>query len=418
MSSDSHSTQTRLDAAYSDGETAASHDVVLSLDGGELRIESDQLSVRWPVKAVRLLSHIPGEPFILGHKRTDERLVLDPASETVLTAWFPALLDTRRRRRGTLYLGGSLTGLAAGLAAAFFFGIPALSGPLAQQVPLDVEERMGEQTNTMIGFFARECVHSDLARSELDRIATEFSQASQSPFPLQIRIVDAEFPNAFAMPGGRIIVTDELIELMNTPEEFLGVLAHETAHVAQRHVMAAQLRQLGSGMVLELLIGGGSGAGQELARAGASVEGLRHSRSAEREADALGIAYMDALDIDPDGMARFFEVLEAYIDDQRIAAEAGPDGDPHWLDSLLSSHPDTQVRAERAREAAAALNWSGNAAMSEPAWQAINEVCTSEDAEEKSDPLDVLETLRDRLRENGLDVEEGSKSKPDPDTQD
>lgn len=398
-----------------DGQSARLTAVHLSLDGKKLRISGEGIRESWRVRSLRICSEGGASPLIIGQRKTDARIMIAPEDRAALARWLPALLDGRQRRRGTWMLGGSLTAMAASLVGFMFIGLPALSGPLAQQVPLEVETRLGERSNAFVGMFSQECEASEEARAALAALSTAFREVSGSDFELDMRVIDADFPNAFAMPGGQIVVTDDLIELMRSPEELAGVLAHESAHVAQRHVMAAQLREMGFGMMLDFLLGGSSGAGQELARAGASLESLRHSREAELEADELALSYLDELDFDPDGLARFFETLNTYIETQVAASpDSGSDEDAGtddgtttpqssgkanetWIDAVLSTHPDTQGRADRARLAAQGLPWSGQAVMSEASWQAVRDVCSAESEAQTESAANVIERIGEIL---------------------
>ncbi len=408
-----------IPAQYSDGLSAAIVQVHLSLRDGVLHISGPGLSRAWPCRGVRVLTHIDGAPLVLGFKGSDERLTIASDDEDMLREWFPVLLDRDRRRQGTLLLGGTLTALAAGVVAFAIFGLPGLADRIADRVPLDVEARMGERTNGMVSLFTAECTHSEDARITLDRIAADLTAASGSPFDIQIRIVDADFPNAFAMPGGYVVVTDELMAMMDTPEQLFGVLAHEAAHVAERHVMAAQVREMGAGVLLELLVGGGSGAGQELARAGATVESMRHTRSAEYEADALALDYLETLDVNPEGLAEFFDIIDAFVSEPSLESATGSarettDSDTDsktdsgtdsassvdsgrndsgrndsgrndsgrntaWIEGLLSTHPNTAERARDARTAAVDIRWSGTPALTDTQWSVLQAVCTNED---------------------------------------
>lgn len=427
MSSSTHTTaRPALAGTYADGESARLHAVTVALDGDTLALDGEGIAVRWQVAKLRRLPDRPDGAAVISEKGSDARLWIGASDRDVLRTWFPRLFAPGRTRRGTLILGAALTGIAVASLAFLFVGLPLLSRPLAHAVPLDVERRMGEQTNQMVTWFTDECETGEEARAALDSLGSRLHAVSDSPFEFRLRIVDAGFPNAFALPGGRILVTDELIDEMESPDELAGVLAHEAAHVAQRHVMAAQLREMGFGVLLELLIGGGSGAGQEIARTGATLESLRHTRGAESEADDYALQYLVAADMNPHGLADFFERMQAVLegeteteaeDDDAEAesedagedtgastdlpvedvsepsAEAGHGSKERWLSSVLRTHPDTRARAERARAAAEQIGWSGEPALNETEWAALQAVCS-----EGPIPGDTpIERVRDRI---------------------
>jgi Zn-dependent protease with chaperone function len=398
-----------IPGVYSDGESAALHTIVVKLASTGLTLSGEDIAVEWPIKRLRRLPSPADGSIMLALHGSDARLIISPEHADVLRQFFPVLMDARKVRRGTIILGASLTALAASVAGFLFFGLPALSGPLAHMTPLAVEERMGEQSNHFVSLFSNECVASPAAQASLDELGERLRTVSQSPFELKLRIIDAQFPNAFALPGGWIVVTDDLIDLMESPDELAGVLAHETAHVSQRHVMSAQIREMGFGMLLEFMIGGGSGAGQGLARAGASLESYRHTRGAEAEADDFAMQYLVDADLNPDSLAQFFDRLAEFIEsesrsednDAESVDEAEPVSDSgasgEWVEALLRTHPETRERAEKARLIAASIDWSGEPALSDDAWAEIQSVCSEEDSRSDQELDNIVETIKDVL---------------------
>jgi Zn-dependent protease with chaperone function len=396
-----------ITGTFADGDTAAIHAVTIAVEGRRLAITGEALRVYWRIRRLKRLPDRPDGAVVLTERGSDARLSIEPDSVASLRALLPKLLDPGQARRGTWILGGTLTATAAGIAGFLFFGLPALSHPLAHAIPVDVEYRLGERSNQFVAWFTDECETTDTAQAALDELAGRLHAVSHSPFEFRPRIVDAHFPNAFALPGGHIVITDELIDEMESPDELAGVLAHEAAHVARRHVMAAQLREMGFGVLLEFLIGGGSGAGQELARTGATLESLRHSRGAEAEADAYALQYLHAADLNPHALADFFERMQVVFEDMEADTEAGNDGDDTtttpdsgtraeaWLRAVLRTHPDTARRAARARAAAAALDWSGEPALEDTPWAALDAVC--EAGVSRSDT--AVEQMRDRIQD-------------------
>ena len=440
----------RITGRFTDGETAAVHDVDLVIGDGSITITGDTVAVSWPVARIKRLPDRPDGAVILSLKGSDARLSIDPHCVAAVRAALPRLLDQQRSRRGTLLLGGALTGTAAAIAAFIFLGLPALSRPLARAVPPEVELRMGAQTNQLVAWFTDECETSPEAQAALDRLGARIETASGSPFEFKLRIVDADFPNAFALPGGWIVVTDDLIDIMESPDELAGVLAHEGAHVARRHVMAAQLREMGLGVMLDFLVGGGSGAGQEIARTGATLETLRHTRTAEAEADRYALEYLAASDMNPAALADFFERMHSVFEDVQSDDEAGtadassedagpdaadaaeaetaetrsPETDttdtpttgtgtaetgaadqarpgrrtdrtPDWVRSVLRTHPDTAERAREARLAAADIPWSGTPSLNADEWAALQGVCDGGGIRDNTS----IDRIRDRLED-------------------
>ena len=134
-------------------------------------------------------------------------------------------------------------------------------------------------------------------------------------------VVDDPSINAFALPGGYIGVHTGLIEATRNENELAGVLAHEIAHVTQRHIaraIHAGQRQslLSTAMMLGAIVAAAAGAGGDVvqgamaaAQGSAAQQRINFTRSNEYEADRVGIEALAEAGFDPNGMATFFEVL-------------------------------------------------------------------------------------------------------------
>ena len=164
-------------------------------------------------------------------------------------------------------------------------------------------------------------------------------------------VVDDPRINAFALPGGYIGVHTGLIDASRSEDELAGVLAHEIAHVTQRHIarsIHANSRQsiLSTALMLGALIlaaTGGSGdalqAGMAVAQGTAAQQQINFTRSNEHEADRIGIGALAEAGFDPHGMASFFEVMSR----QQLSA---PDT---RMPEFLRTHPVSSDRIAEAR---------------------------------------------------------------------
>ena len=170
-------------------------------------------------------------------------------------------------------------------------------------------------------------------------------------FDYHARVVNAADINAFSLPGGPIYVNRGLIEAVRNEGELAGVLAHEMAHVAQRHgtsqVTKAYGAQLGVGLLAGVLGGRDHrlGMGEQIVGSlGLNALFLKFSRNAENEADRVGAQMMARAGYDPMAMASFFDLLAAQ---QRR--------DPGAVAQFFSSHPSPRNRSANIRAEAARL---------------------------------------------------------------
>jgi predicted Zn-dependent protease len=161
--------------------------------------------------------------------------------------------------------------------------------------------------------------------------------------------------NAFALPGGYIGVHTGLIDATRNEDELAGVIAHEVAHVTQRHIarsIHASSRQsiLSTALMLGALILGAASGDSDVAQAGMAVaqgtsaqQQINFTRSNEHEADRIGIGALAGAGFDPHGMSSFFEVMSR----QQLNA---PD---ERMPEFLRTHPVTSTRIAEARTRAA-----------------------------------------------------------------
>jgi Zn-dependent protease with chaperone function len=159
-----------------------------------------------------------------------------------------------------------------------------------------------------------------------------FSPSGAGKFNLNFREGGIIGPNAFALPDGTVVITDELIAMTDGDDELiLGVLAHEMGHVEHDHSLRQLYRAAGVASLI-MLIGGDIGEGaQDLLVQGAGLLTLSFSREAESEADRHSVEIMLKAGRDPLAIARFFEVL---------GKKLGDNGGT----SMLSTHPGTPER--------------------------------------------------------------------------
>ena len=178
-------------------------------------------------------------------------------------------------------------------------------------------------------------------------IGTRLSKVAAGPrYPYSFTVADYREVNAFALPGGPIWVHRGLIQSSMSESQLAGAMAHEIAHVAQRHA-ASQLTNVmvarwGIGL-LGAVLGNVGGAGPAQAAAGLLADGafLKFSRDDEREADRVGVRIMTKAGWDGDGMIELLEIL------RREARR-----DPQAVEVFFSTHPSP---AERIAELKALL---------------------------------------------------------------
>ncbi|MDP3660393.1 M48 family metallopeptidase [Phenylobacterium sp.] len=345
-----------MQARFHDGRTAQAHDVELTLVDGAVLFYADGQAHRWALAGVEV-EVLGGLVRLAAPAGGDGRLMVDGAAWRAATG---GVAPSGKRFREARLIG-ALVAAAAAVTAFVFIGMPALSGPLARATPIKFEQQMGDSFDVQISAPLRTCKQDPAGQAALRRLGETLQRQADTPFRIRVRAVEAPFANAFALPGGAVLVTDDLIAMARSPEELSAVIAHEAAHVEKRHVMQAVWRSFGFGMVLDAVVGGGSGAGQQAVLLAGGLSDLRYGRQAEAEADARGQDLLQAAGLSSQGMAPFFARL------------AGKGGDAPGAAELIASHPASRQRAEVARARAK----PGAAAFTPTEWAAVKAACVT-----------------------------------------
>ncbi len=334
-----------------------------------LLLHEDGLTILHPVaedrdedlllKDLRLVEALPDRTVLSRAGKPDWRIVALPA--------LPAAFTARVRKAGpgagrqALVYGGAAAILVAfGLFLWFRGG--ALVAALAPAVPHSVTVPLGEAiVQSMTG--GRLCETPE-AEAALARLTARLLPEGGSAEPVRVRVADVALANAFAAPGGQVVITRGLIEQAGGPDEVAGVLAHELGHVEHRHPTALLLRNLG----MSILLGGLS----DSARMADLLLANAMTRDAERVADRFALTILDQAAISPAGLVAFFERV---VPEEGEKAKAGRPGQAlETLGRWSSTHPPAPERLAVFR-AAARNAGETRPAMPEADWKALRAAC-------------------------------------------
>jgi Zn-dependent protease with chaperone function len=248
-----------------------------------------------------------------------------------------------RSRRGTPK--PLIFGLA--LLALFFGGLILLwtlkdniADYIAKKIPMEWEEQFGDMVYESVQSEGTVLTNSVWDGAVSNITARLLPVVKDTGYEFKFHIMDDTNVNAFAIPGGHVVILTGLLESAETPEEVAGVLAHELAHVTRRHTLRNIVKSAGLLIVLQALLGDTSGL------LGLAAEGSRYllqqkfSRDFEREADETGWSYLVQANIDPRGMTKFFEKMRDMIANSGAAVMEG-------TLALANTHPTSQERIDR-----------------------------------------------------------------------
>lgn len=235
--------------------------------------------------------------------------------------------------------------------------LPAMGDSAAVAFSSDTEAAIGRQIVRNLragGYILDDPETAEYLQSLGQRIGSHSGIAGQR---FHFFLVDSPEINAFALPGGYVGINAGLFMITQNESELASVIAHEIAHVTQRHI-ARQIEQASrmnlatsAAMLAAILIGVSSGQG-EVIEAGVAIGSaaqmqnrINYTRAHEHEADRVGIGILAAAGFDPVAMATMFEQLERRA---RLTGTALPD--------FLRTHPVNAARVAEARDRARALN--------------------------------------------------------------
>jgi Zn-dependent protease with chaperone function len=352
-----------VNAEYFDGRSAQAHPVRLQVQDRELLIDGDAIALRVPLRDVQWPERqrhgtrrieLPDG----GTVRCQDAVAFDAFARA---AGAGDSITVRVQQSWKLTLAAVLVLIGVAVAG-YRWGLPAAAHALLAFVPATVDERIGASAYDTIAPWLLQPSRVSAERQQQLRGAFQRAVARAHARPplaeIQLRFHRAPRlgANAFALPGGIIVVTDELLtRLENRDDVVLGVLGHELAHVQRRHGMRLLVQTTLLGAATSVAFGDFS---TLLAGLPALLGQLGYSRDLERQADGDSIDFMRANGISPLVMVTMFELMARPArSDGAASAPAGPPSAPESSGALgiaFSSHPADAERIARFRAAAGA----------------------------------------------------------------
>lgn len=325
-------------AHWFSGQELVAHPVTLVYDGATLHLEGLAAPRRFTLEQVRVSDRLGRTPRFLYFPDGSSA---ETSENDAVDAW----LATRSRGRGSALIhwleqrsrvaAAATVLLVASVAALAFYGLPVLAHRAAQAVPPRIERQAGE---VALQALERMLQASELSARERARVTAQMDRITRArgitaAARIEFRSM-GRFPNAFALPGGILIVSDELAR-MATDEELAAVLAHETAHWQLRHGVQSVFRNSAALLVVSTITGDLSTLTTFASTLPLLLLQNGYSREFEQEADHYAVETLRLAQIDPRYLATILTKLE------RKRPDSGRDF------SYLSTHPATKDRAAR-----------------------------------------------------------------------
>ncbi|MFN8436221.1 MAG: M48 family metallopeptidase [Cytophagales bacterium] len=209
----------------------------------------------------------------------------------------------------------------------YFLIVPFLIDNFVRNCPKEIEENIGSKVyETYMMSESKDSVLTD----DLNNFSKNIN--FKTDYNLHFTVVNSSQVNAFALPGGEIVVYKGILEKINSPEQLAALLSHEVSHVTLRHSLKGIIRHFSTSILLSLLVGDSHGVTSFIAQQSDALVGLGYSRSLEQDADQEGFKLLKYNKIDADGFVGLFQILNK-------------ENHEHSLDiSWMSTHPLTSDR--------------------------------------------------------------------------
>lgn len=352
---------------YSDGQSASVIDVSVTpaQDGLHITAPDGQAIAMWPWDQVGLVEKVtPSRPIrLLNRSAAGARLTFDhPAVLPILESMAPNLARAPFGRNQvrtialTVGIGGAIIGFLV-------FGLPLIAKPMAKLIPVAWEEQVGDDTidvvNRLFAGGKKSCTGEEGLKA-LDGLAQRLLMGTETPYRIRVSVANTDMVNAFAVPGGRVVLFRGLIDKATSAEEVAGVLAHELAHVVYRHPTQSMITSVGWSAILSAFTGGASFSSEVVAQVAAHLATSAYSRDLETEADREGVAMLNRSGIGGGGLIKFFELVQK-LEKKGIS-----------LPEYLSSHPMTDSRIAAIRKVSKP---AATSALTETEWRTVQNIC-------------------------------------------
>lgn len=356
---------------YLDGRSAARHPVTIQIMRNGLHVTTSlNKKFAWSYPTIRQTQgSYKGEQIRLetGTELPEALIVQDHNFLVALKKAAPDLTthfhDPRKRSHRVKLTVYAALGTIVLTVCLYMWGIPGFAGFVTPFVPVSWEDRLGKLVVERLAPVEQRCTDPKIIEP-LNQLVTQLADAApDNPYKIKLFVVKHPLVNAFAAPGGYVVVFSGLLELTDRPEQLAGVLAHEFQHVYKRHTTRAIIQHTSSSVLLAAVAGDFSGAMTYGIEAARTMGMMRYSRNHEQEADREGLQLLVDAGMDPQGMVEFFSLLQKKYPDL-----------PNMM-KYISSHPNTQTRIDDLEQMIQPLSPSPSPLLPEVDWKEVRKVC-------------------------------------------
>ncbi|MEM6604847.1 MAG: M48 family metallopeptidase [Pseudomonadota bacterium] len=328
-----------IQARYFDGQRSGGSEAQLVLLSEGIRLQLAEVSRTYARNELRVTPPVGHGDWVIelpdgGSLRVSDDDFVSHLSESLGGKSWVGVLEKKWR-----WAAAALVLTVSVVWAAVTIGIPAAAKQIAHAVPPDLEAEISEQSLSALDGVVFS--PTALSREQQERLQYLFNEVRAtrpefSAYRMELR-KSRIGPNAFAVPGGVVIMTDELVQLTASDDELLAVIAHEVGHLYERHGLRTLLQNSASAVLIASITGDLTNITAFAAAVPTLLLQSRYSRDFEREADAFAFQYLHSKDISTDVLSDLLIRMEQSL---------GTD-DEGRLGSWFSSHPRSEERREK-----------------------------------------------------------------------
>lgn len=321
---------------YYDGRTSRRHAVSIMISGGVLYMRGDAIR-HCPLADMEISEKSVHAARKFGFPDGGYVEMDDAASANALLAaagHTDSLVERLQQSWGNALM--ALFATVGVLVLSYLYLIPATAYVAAKSMPASVERSLGDGVLTFLDKHMLKPTRLSAQRQEeiVNAFKTLKAPAEGAP-EYTILFRDSRIgPNALALPAGYIILTDDMVKLVDSDQELMGVLGHELGHLHERHITQRIIQSSAIGAATTLLFGDVSAV---MANIPTAMLDMKYSRDVETDADDYAVAMMKTNGISPEQLARVFEKMSK-MDEEHMP--------------YLSSHPIPKERVARIRKLA------------------------------------------------------------------
>lgn len=320
---------------YFDGKTSAKHPVTIIRERERLRVIGAGVHCEYSTAQVSASNRLGETPRWLYFSdgaccaANDHVLADSFARSSRVTRW-AASWEQR-----PAYAVVALVLLIATLWVGLDRGVPLLAQEIADRIPPTAEASLGQEALEQADeyLFEPSTLSEDWKRALTERFNAMVKIAGGGhAYRLEFRASPVIGANAFALPGGTVVMTDELIDMSENDDEVMAVLAHEIGHVKHRHSLRQLLQNTATGLIIAGITGDVTSITSLAAAVPTFLMQAKYSRLHEAEADRFALELMREAGIEPQHFTAILNRLQAEDEDD--------------VPAFLSTHPASQERAQ------------------------------------------------------------------------